>query len=331
MKKLLSLTLATLLVFALFSGCGETENTKNDRLSVVTTIFPEYDWVKNILGEKADNIDVTLLLDNGVDLHSYQPTAEDIIKIASCDLFIYVGGESDKWVDDALKEAKNPDMIKINLLDVLGNGKKVEEEVEGMQEEHDHGDEEHETEYDEHVWLSLKNTSVFVKAISDALSKLDKDNAEIYKNNSDLYLKKLSALDKEYEECIKNSNCKTLIFADRFPFRYLTEDYGLDYFAAFSGCSAESEADFETITFLASKTDELGAPAVITLEGSDGKIANSVINATKEKSAMTVTFDSMQSTTVNDINFGADYLSVMKKNLDALKIATQKITVHSAP
>lgn len=381
---------------------ADTGNGEDDgKLQIVTTIFPVYDWVVNVLGENPADAEVTMLLDSGVDLHSYQPAAGDIMKISRCDLFIYVGGESDEWVDDALEEAVNDDMVVIDLLDVLGDDVRVEEVVEGMQaDEHEHGDEDehanddHETdedahndvdektdedahndadeindedthnnsdeinnsdektdedehndaddknngetyddvrddagtddqdeEYDEHVWLSLRNASVFADSIAGALGAVDPDNAVTYAENAELYKGKLSALDAEYSAAVEKGTVKTLLFGDRFPFRYLVDDYGLSYYAAFSGCSAETEASFETISFLSKKVDELSLHTVMTIEGTDHRIAETIIQNTKSKDQQIVTMDSMQSTTSKDVSNGATYLSVMEKNLEALKEA----------
>ena len=330
MKKLISLFLAFILVLSLFSGCGKTTSADSGKLSIVTTIFPTYDWVMQLLGDQAANVDVTMLLDSGVDLHSYQPTADDIIRISTCDLFVYVGGESDQWVEDALKEATNKDMVVMNLLNVLGDAVKKEEIKEGMEaEEHDHEEdhdheEEHdheEVEYDEHVWLSLKNAVVLVGGIRDALAEVDAENADVYTANASAYIEKLNTLDAQYQSAVDAAAVKTVLFGDRFPFRYLVDDYGLDYYAAFVGCSAESEASFETITFLSGKVDELGLHTVITLEGSDQRIAETIIASTQSQSAQLQTMDSMQSTTARDIQDGAAYLSIMEKNLEALKAA----------
>ncbi len=319
MKKILSLVLGILMIVCSLTACGGNQ-AKSEKFSVVTTIFPEYDWVMNILGDKAENADVTMLLDNGVDLHSYQPTADDIIKISTCDVFIYVGGESDGWVDDALKESVNKDMVVINWLDVLGDAVKEEEVVEGMEaEEEEAGETEEEgPEYDEHVWLSLKNAEILVTAISDGLAKADKDNAKVYSENAKDYNQKLQALDEKYRAVVEAASQKTVLFGDRFPFRYLVDDYGLNYYAAFVGCSAESEASFETISFLAGKVDELELKAVLTLEGTDHKIAETVIATSKAQSAKILSMDSMQSTTSKDVKNGASYLSIMEKNLNVL-------------
>ena len=331
MKKIITLTLVAVLAVCALSGCGTSksgEDTKDKKIKIVTTIFPEYDWVMQILGDKADKADVTMLLDKGVDLHSYQPSTADISKISEADVFIYVGGESDEWVEDVLKQAKNKNLKVINLMDVMGDKAKEEEVKEGMQpEEEEHaeeakdGKEEEEIEYDEHVWLSLKNAKIFTKKIADVLSEVDKDNAKTYQTNYKSYAKKLDDLDKKYAEAVASAKNKTLVFGDRFPFRYLVNDYGLDYYAAFVGCSAESEASFETVTFLAKKIDELGLGNVLTIEGKNHKIAKTVVDNTKNKDQKVLTMDSMQSTTAKDVKDGATYLGIMEKNLEVLKEA----------
>lgn len=329
MKKITALLLALFMLVGALAGCGKQNDTnQTDKLSIVTTIFPEYDWVREILGDKADNAEITMLLDNGVDLHSYQPTADDIVKISDCDLFIYVGGESDGWVEDALRNAANRNMKVINLLEVLGDSVKTEEIVEGMQEEHEHEDahahddaeeHEHEEEADEHVWLSLKNAKMLVRVISKALQELDPDNKDIYAANADAYVKKLSALDADYQAAVDAASNKTILFGDRFPFRYLVDDYGLRYYAAFVGCSAETEAGFETISFLAKRVDEWKLPCVLTIEGAQHKIAETIVRNTTTKNQKVLTMDSMQSTTTQDVKNGTTYLSVMEKNLSVLK------------
>ena len=516
MKKYISVLFAAVMTISCFTACSshDSESSKSEAtsqtettseveessdsksLQIVTTIFPEYDWVKNILGDEISHADITMLLDNGVDLHSYQPTAEDIMKVSTCDLFLYVGGESDAWVEDALKNATNKDMKVINLLDVLKDTIKTEEAVPGMQAEEGHnhgvsdfsnsdvqerslsdwngdwqsvypyvldgtldpvmekkaesgnktaeeykksytasyetdienisiddntitytrkdgtstatydsrgfyirekddgskqvrykyqkvsgdadaptyivfsdhnissaepehfhlyfgedgfdklveegthfptfypasltGDEiademlEHEEkEYDEHVWLSLKNTKTLCSAISNTLQELDPENKDIYAKNASSYIEKISTLDSEYKDVVNQATCKTLLFGDRFPFRYLVDDYGLSYYAAFAGCSAETEASFETITFLANKIDELGLKHIMTIEKSDQKIAKTIIENTAEKNQDILTLDSMQSTTSDDVANGVTYLSVMENNLKVLQKALQ--------
>ena len=325
MKKIFTYLLVAVMLTGVLGGCSSSNGAAagNDKLSIVVTIFPEYDWVMNVLGNNPAGAEVTLLLDNGVDLHSYQPTVDDIMKIANCDLFIYVGGESDGWVDDALSEAVNKDMVVINLLEELGDTVKEEEIVEGMQGEEEEEDEEEEEgpEYDEHVWLSLKNAVRITESISHALQTIDPDNAVVYAENSAEYMRKLFSLDDEYAEAVKNASGNTLLFGDRFPFRYMTDDYDLHYYAAFVGCSAESEASFETITFLSGKVDELGLKCVLTIEGKDHSIAETIVQNTESKDQKVLTLDSMQSVTSNDIAAGVTYLSVMNSNLEVLKEA----------
>ena len=336
MKRIFPLFLALAVAVSLLAGCGkknatESGESESDKLRVVATIFPGYDWVHQIMGDRAAAADLTMLLDNGVDLHSYQPTTDDIIKVFDCDLFIYVGGESDGWAENALKTAANKDIKVVSLLEVLGERVKTEEIVEGMQDadhahahdhehEHDHGHD-HEEEADEHVWLSLKNAETLVSTISDALQELDPDNKDTYAANASAYIEKLSALDSAYQSAVDGAARKTVLFGDRFPFRYLVDDYGLSYYAAFAGCSAESEASFETVSFLAKKVDELGLPCVLTIEGKNHKLAETIVQNTTGKNQKVLTMDSMQSTTSKDVANGTTYLSVMEKNLSVLKEA----------
>lgn len=341
MKKIIAAATALLVAAGMFTGCGASEKptAQGDKLKIVTTIFPEYDWTREILGDQSERAEVTMLLDNGVDLHSYQPTADDRIKIAECDLFIYVGGESDGWVESALASTSNPDRAVINLIDTLGDRVKLEEVVEGMQEtEHDHeedeehahdADEEHtdadeqEAETDEHVWLSLRNAQAVCQKIAEKLGEIDPEHEQAYTDNALAYIDKLVALDAKYQAAVDAANKKTLVFGGRFPFRYLTEDYGLNYYAAFVGCSAETEASFETIRFLAEKTDALGLSHVLTIENPNHKIAETVVANTSGKNQQVLSMDSMQSVTSKDVAAGATYLSIMEHNLEVLTQALQ--------
>lgn len=329
---------------------GFNSSREGRPLSVVATTFPQYDWMRQIIGERSDIIKLTLLMDKGVDLHSFQPSVEDITKIAEADLFVYVGGESDAWVKNALKSAPNPNRRAISLMEVLGDRVKEEEVVEGMQRSnHDHheheGDELHnETSHDEHdshdeeeqhakeeshepldehVWLSLKNAQLIVPQLAEALSTLDPEGKKVYEENAKRYDEELAVLNTEYSQAIEGAPRKTLVFADRFPFRYLVDDYGLKYYAPFVGCSTETEASFETIAFLAKKLDEVKAGQVVVLETSDGAIARTVIanSKGKGKSATVLSMDSMQSVKEEHLKEGVTYLSIMQKNLDALKKA----------
>lgn len=342
MKKYIALWITGILLLSNLAACSSAGNgtssgttSNEDTISIVTTIFPEYDWVKEVLGNQTENTELTMLLDNGVDLHSYQPTVMDIAKIATCDLFIYVGGESDGWVEDALAESTNPDMKVINLMEVLGDMVKEEEIVEGMEAEDeeendgqdddaaDHGSnsEEDEIEYDEHVWLSLRNAETIVRAIEEVMAELDPDHAVEYHANTDSYIGRLRALDVEYQTAVESGTKDTILFGDRFPFRYLTDDYQINYYAAFVGCSAETEASFETVVFLANKIDELNLHTVLTIEGTDHRIAETIIENTKSKDQVVLSLNSMQGTTSEDVEAGATYLSIMEENLEVLKEA----------
>ena len=517
--------IAALCAFTLcFYVSAKTDKNISSKKSIVCTTFPQYDWCREILGDKAKDFDLTLLLDKGTDLHSFQPSFSDIAKISASDMFIYVGGESDGWVGGVLKEAKNKNLVPVNMMEVLGERVKEEEVVEGMQETehaHDHGEEGHhhdhskevstfedsevksrnlsdwagewqsayplvldgtldeafeekaesgkmtaaeykayyqkgyktdiakisikkdkieftyadgrkasskyknvgfyiqnwstgtkaamyrfvaknkksgaplfiefndhmiepataehfhirmsnesfdaivdpensfptffpasmsgeeicehlaghghshdededghghdhehdEVEYDEHVWLSVKNAAVLTNAIASQIEKLDPKNASVYAANAKNYVEKLNTLDKKYSETVASSKFRTILFGDRFPFRYLADDYGLKYYAAFVGCSAESEASFETVIFLAKKVDELGLGSVLTIENSNGKIARTVIENTSKKNQKILKMDSLQSVNQNDIKGGKNYLGTMTENLSVLKEA----------
>ena len=332
MKKKVSLVSLFVVLCLLIFSCGKNNvesnqegvmeaNTTDKKIKIVTTIFPEYDFVREIIGEDNDKFDVSILLDSGVDLHNYQPTMKDMLDISEADLFVYVGGESDAWVERVLEQTENTNLKTINLMEILGNRIKVEELIEGMEEEieEEHEEEgEEEIEYDEHVWLSVKNVEVICKELCDAISELDKDYANIYEKNLDNYLTELSFLDDDFEKIVTTAKTKTLLFGDRFPFRYLVDDYGLKYYAAFKGCSAETEASFNTIRFLADKLDEENLKYVITIDGSDKKIADAIISNSKGKSANIVTMFSLQAVSSDDIKNGETYLTYMKKNQEIL-------------
>ena len=356
MKKISFCGLAFALFVTLSSlvACNSSEKMpEQSKLSIVTTIYPEYAWTKEILGSHADSVNLTLLMKNGVDLHSYKPTAQDIAKIASADMVVYVGGESDEWIKDALEASPKKGRSEINLMEALGDRVKAEEVVEGMQgetkedaeENHEHGehaeehehhehhdehaeehhhhhDHEEEVENDEHVWHSLKNAEILVQKIAAELAKKDSAHATLYTENAKDYIAKIQSLDAEYRTTIDSAARKTVLFGDRFPFRYLVDDYGLKYYAAFVGCSAESEASFETIAFLAGKMDSLSLPAIFTIEKGNQKIARAILEASKSsKEAQVLTLNSMQSVTEQQIAEGFSYLSIMESNLEVLKQA----------
>lgn len=318
MKKRFSLLFLTgLLIISVFllAGCSETQRT-DGKIHIVCTIFPQYDWVKQIIAGREDVFDVYLLADGGVDIHNFQPSADDIVRINRCDMFIYVGGMSDDWVESIWKKTSGtgrPDFA-FSLLGILGEQVKEEERIEGMTPEEEH-EGAHEEEKDEHVWLSLRHAMTLVGYMADQLCRLDPEGAEIYTANADAYIRELSRLDEAYRTAVAAASAQTLVFADRFPFRYLTDDYGLSYYAAFPGCSTETDASFETVIFLANKLDELGLDTILTIDGSNQQIAETVKNATKAKNQKILALNSLQS--VSDAR-GTHYLEVMRRNLDIL-------------
>jgi len=319
MKKFIGIGLGILMVMMMVLGCAKKENSsangsaEGKKLSIVTTIFPAYDWVKQVVGDNK-NVDITFLIDKGVDLHSYQASAADIAKITDSDLFVFVGGESDGWAEDIVKE--NPNLKYISMVDSIGKAALGEELVEGMQKEE--GEEEEECAIDEHVWLSLENAKTIVGAIEAKLEEIDPDNKGNYEKNANDYIAKLDALDKEYKDTLSNIQDKTILVGDRFPFRYLVNEYGIKYYAAFKGCDAGSEASFETVKFLANKMDELKLSKIFIIDGSKGDLAKTIVDNTKDKNAKILVLDSMQSTKSSD---NANYIDVMKKNLEVLKEA----------
>lgn len=320
MKKLIALLLSVLLITACFAACGsktDTPDTPADdsgKLNVVCSIFPQYDFIKAIAG---DEVNLTLLLDSKTDLHSYTPTADDIMTISKADLFINIGGESDDWAEDVLSSAANDKLHVVSLLKLVDAVK--EETLPGMQEEEEeHEEAEHEEdgpEYDEHVWTSLKNVIQIIPALTDVLCELDSGNTTLYQANSSAYLAQLQALEKKYSDTIGKAARKTLLFADRFPFRYLADDYGLTCYAAFSGCSAETEASFETMTFLVDTVKEQSLPFVLMIDGSDGSVAETV---SRQSGADIRVLNSCQSVSPDDIAAGASYLTIMENNLAVL-------------
>lgn len=311
LKKIITGVLAAFML----AGCAPKQQQNTTKLKIVATTFPQYDWIREIIGKDNTNVDLQLLMKNGGDLHSYQPTAGDIANISDANLFVYVGGESDEWVDDALEEKTNKDMKIVNMMQTLGDD--IDEEEEGLEkesEDHDH----EEIEYDEHVWLSLKRAQKIVKAIADELGELDSTNAKKYQENAEAYIAKLAALDKSYESTVNTVKNKTWIFADRMPFHYLAKDYGITTYAAFNGCSTETNASFNTIVSLAKYADELGIKHIMTIEGSDKKLAKAVIENTTDKNQDILTLNSLQSVSQSDIDKGLTYYGAMEENLKVL-------------
>lgn len=303
-----------LLMSVLLSACGAAPQ-QSESLRVVCTIFPQYDWSREILGTDEG---LTLLIQDGSDLHSYEPTAQDILTVSQADVFVYVGGVSDAWVESVLKSAENPDLITVSLMEHCTT--LTEELTEGMQEEahdHDHGHDQDAETPDEHIWLSLRNAETLTGVLAEAFSQADPDHAEDYAAGAAAYQAQLEQLDQAYMETVEAASRKTLLFADRFPFRYLLWDYGLDYYAAFPGCSSESNASFETMTFLMEQTKALALPMILKIDGSDGSLADAIA---KETGAAVGTLQSCQSVDGGSLA-ETHYLSLMQENLNVLQEA----------
>lgn len=332
---------AFVLVLCLY-GCKADPGRQNTdgKLTVVATVFPVYDWAREVLGD-AENVELILLTKNGVDMHSFQPSAADLMTVSRCDVLLYVGGESEAWIGDALRTGTNPDRVAVNLLAALGEAAREEELQEGMQGDADGGlpgqdagagdhrqngessaeDGDAGAEYDEHIWLSLRNAETLTGVIRDTFCEKDPAHENLYKSNAEAYTKKLQELDRLYVGTAAKASFDTLLFADRFPFLYLLSDYGIRYYAAFPGCSAETEASFGTVIFLAGKMDELKLPCVLILDGSTGDLAKTVIRNTEKKDQEILVLQSMQSVSLQDAENGVSYLSLMEENLAVLKKA----------
>lgn len=313
MRKLISLLLAAVALFTL-SACKKAETAENGGVKIVTTIFPPFDFARNVAGDKAS---VKQLLPVGAESHSYEPAPQDIITLQNCDLFIYTGGESDVWIDDILSSLGEKAPKTLKLLDCVDP--LCEEYVDGMQSEHDHDSHDHEhddEEYDEHVWTSPKNAVKITERIADAISAIDPENADSYAENSAEYIAKLNAVDKKLTETVASSARKTIVVGDRFPFRYLAEHYGLEYYAAFPGCSSDSDASAATIIFLTEKVKSEQIPAVLYIEFSTHKVADAVADSAKVGIEL---LHSCHNVTNEQIKSGVDYISLMEQNIEVLK------------
>lgn len=326
MKKLVSIFLSTVIICSLFSisGCGKTEKVqKSDgKISIVTTIFPYYDFVRQLAGDKAD---IRLLLSPGSDPHSYEPTPSDIVAIENCDLFIYNGGESDEWVDGVLSSIENKNVKVMKMMEYVTlrheqsmdhNHEHAEhEDMDDNDEGHDHEEGE---EYDEHIWTSIRNAERMSASIADELISLDSKNSDYYNEKKADYISSLDSLDKKFTEVTNNKKRDTLVFGDRFPFLYFVSDYNLGYECAFPGCSHETEPSTAVVSHLIDFTRENNIPVVFYLELSSGKIAQII---SEDSSAKTMQFSSCHNVTKEDFENGATYISVMEQNLEALKEA----------
>ena len=319
-KKLVVLAAAAVLIFC---GCSPADNG-TEGMTILTADFAEYDWVREILGDNPSGIRLERLNESGQDMHSYQPSVKDMVKISDCSLLIYAGGESEFRIDEAAESSdKSPESI-LSLMKVLAHDPELSERYEGTAGVHDHEHEHHHEEYDEHMWLSLKAAPVFIEKITEAICALDPVNSTYYEKNSRNYREKIKALDGEYEkvaEAAREKGDAFILVADRFPFVYLTEDYRLSHMAAFPGCSAETEASFATILDLSDAIDNHRPGGVLVLKKSDTALAQTVIKNSSLKELPVLRLDDMQSVTADDVEAGCSFLSVMAENLTALETA----------
>ncbi len=325
MKKRLFCALALILALSLLSiplsGCGK--NTTDDgKISIVCTLFPQYDWLRNIVGD-VEQIELSLLIANGSDPHSYQPTAADILKISNCDMIVFTGADSDKWVQEALERANNKDIVQVPLSALEGMTLHDVSSHSHSHDEHEHHHEDTHGAFDEHIWLSLSNALTATKQLSSKLCELDPSNAKTYTANAEEYVKSLLALDAAYKSASATADEKDkfVLFADRFPFVYLLSEYGIEYQAAFDGCSADVDADFDTILTLIKEAERHTTPYVCVTESSDKALANTVISSAKHTQMEILTFNSMQSLGADELDDGVSYLGIMEENLKVLKTA----------
>ena len=283
-RKQAAVLLSVFLLVTSVAGCqrvGAVKETGEEKVNVVTTIFPQYDFVRQIAG---DNVEVSMLLKPGEETHSYEPTPQDILKIQNCDLFIYVGGENDEWVEDILDSIET-----------------------------------HETlTPDEHVWTSPENAIAIVEQIADVLGELDPEQTAVYEENEKAYVSLLEELDDEFREVVSSAKRDVLLFGDRFPFRYFADEYGLKYYAAFPGCASDTEPSAATMAFLINKAKEEQIPVILKMELSNENIANAIAETTHAK---VKTFYSCHNLTAKEFADGETYLSMMKKNVETLKEA----------
>ncbi len=327
LRRFFCAALPALVLGASLAGCGAgssfsassgpaSAQGQAEPLRIVCTTFPLYDWARQLT--QGASVQLELLQQGGTDLHSYQPTARDILSLTEADLFFYVGGESDGWVEQALAQAPSETRRDLSAMELLADRLLPVPQLEGMEEEEHHEEEEEE---DEHVWLSLKNARAACQGLCQALQEADESQAELFQANGRQYDQALEELDDRYTQTLASASRRTLLVGDRFPFCYLAADYGLHCYAAFSGCSADSEASFETVAYLADRLEAEALPAVLILEGSDTDLASTIIQNTSSRDQEILVLDSMQSVSPAEIEEGASYLGLMEQNLTVLQTA----------
>lgn len=307
MNKLIRTAAVCLVLSVFLSGfCGCTQRVDNDRISVVATIFPQYDFARAVSGGKAD---ITMLLQPGEDTHTFEPTPKDIVDIQNCDIFIYTGGESDTWIDDLLSSIDTRDMIILSLADIIG----IEDH------DHEHHDHVHEhEEYDEHVWTSPAYAIRIIDEICDAFCKADPNNGADYIENTKNYISRINEIDSEIKKTVSNSSYKTLVFADRFPLLHFVKAYGIDHEAAFPGCSGSTESNPKRIAQMIDYVNANDIKVVFKIELSNGNIANTI---SEDTGASVKTFYTCHNITKEDFKNGETYVSLMSRNVELLREA----------
>lgn len=316
--RLTGAVLAVLVLLSVLSGCGPQVEQDESKVQVVSTLFPYYDFARQIGG---DRVEVTLLLSPGRESHSFEPTPLDVIRISEADVFLYNGGEGEVWVDETMDAYDAPDQVVCRMMDYVDV---LEEElVEGMEAEggHDHDHEGHEEdsdeiEYDEHIWTSPVNAKLLAQAVCDALTKADPEGADYYAANLAAYEEDLTELDAAFRQVVAEGKRDILVFGDRFPLLYFCKTYGLRYRAAFQGCSSDTEPSVKTLAYLIDKVNEEHIPVVYHLELSSEAITNVICESTGAKSLQ---FHSCHNLSREDFEQGATYLSLMWQNVEALK------------
>ena len=312
MKKIISIIIIAVMLLCGLCGCGNKSSENDGRLKVVATIFPAYDFTRQISG---DLIDLEMLLAPETESHSFEPTLQDIAAVQSCDLFIYIGGESEAWADKVLSTIDTSEITVLRLMDYV---EPLCAEDDGHIHEHGHEHDGCEGEFDDHIWTSPKNAALMVCAIQDALCAIDAENADSYIETTGLYLNELSSLDKQLTELTAQAARHTIIFAERFPFRYLAADYGLDYHAAFSGCGGDTEPSLATIASLVDIIESEKIPVVFFIEFSDETVADTICQSTGAKKLL---LHSCHNLTREELNGGANYVDLMQQNIENLREA----------
>lgn len=314
-RKLLALITAVTLVLGLCACSSESSYFESDstKLKIISTVFPPYDLAKHIAG---DNAEIKILLPPGSEAHTYEPTAKEIIAIQNCDIFLYIGAENEQWADKLINSNDTSKVKIVKLIDCVPT--LSEEDEEEHEDEHNHHDHDHEHETDEHIWTSPKNARLMLSAVYNAICEVDPKNSKTYTENKDAYDEQLADLDNDYKTAVDNAKNKTIVLADKFPFRYLAHEYGLDCYAAFSSCSDESEPSVSTMIKLTKRIKDNNVPVVFYLEFSSTKIADTLCD---ETGATKLMLHSCHNVSKQDIENNVSYVDLMKQNLENLKVA----------